>query len=73
MTQVFNFKKPQFRRFYDLFLEGKFKMNWIKSAAVQVYFSGVYMESTWFKPEFAEVSVNAECTAYSDTMVDDLL
>jgi len=26
----------------------------------------------WIKPEFAEVSVNAECTAYSDTMTDEI-
>jgi hypothetical protein len=24
------------------------------------------MENTWIKPEFQAVSVNAECTAYSD-------
>ena len=31
------------------------------------------METTWLKPEFTELSVNAECTAYADTMMDDLL
>jgi len=26
----------------------------------------------WMKPEFTEVSVNAECTAYSDILTDDI-
>ena len=30
------------------------------------------MENLWSKPEFVEVAVNAECTAYSDILVEDL-
>jgi coenzyme PQQ precursor peptide PqqA len=35
------------------------------------YKEGEKMMNAWIKPEFIEVSVNAECTAYS--YVDDVI
>jgi hypothetical protein len=34
---------------------------------------GVTMENLWMKPAMTAVSVNAECTAYSDTETDGVL
>ena len=31
------------------------------------------MENIWMKPEMTVVSVNTECTAYSDTETDGVL
>ena len=31
------------------------------------------MQTTWMKPELTEISVNAECTAYSDTLPEEVI
>ena len=31
------------------------------------------MNLAWIRPEFIEVSVNSECTAYSDVLIEELI